>query len=319
MLALLTLAALAQVPDGVDVEDLDRWDAGADAFLDGPAGCWELVGHATWEWNFGRFGTSRGDAAFVGRLDDGVWTGFHIESMGEISRRGKQEELWTYNDEPRFAPMFGKLSGGRVTVSGDDGEVVTSRRSNDGTPGNLLRQSLDELSTDVETAYAQWDSSRSGVVYLRVVPLNDRTNAPSTEVSSFFPGGASVPTTMEVAFPEKFTRGTFPRFKVVGARADLRAKTHGSQIFPEAEAVSFEIGVLGFRFSGAQTIQYRSARRCEAPEPDGPQVVSPSPEPLVIEPSPEPAAPVVDREPEASAGPRVITIDGEPDSPITIE
>ncbi|MFT4628079.1 MAG: hypothetical protein ACI8PZ_006773 [Myxococcota bacterium] len=317
MLALLATLAFAQVPEGVDLEDLDRWDAGAEALLDGPAGCWEIVGKATWAWDFGRFGMSRGDAAFVGRFDNGVWKGFHIEPLGEITREGRTTELRVYNDEPRFAPMFGKLKGGSITVSSQDGGRVRGDRTKDNTPGNLLREALDELSTDVETAYAQWDSSRGDVVYLRVVPLNERNNAPDTEVATSFPGGGAVATRMVVTFPESFKRGTFPGVRIMNATAQLTGKAHNGQTFPEAEAVSFDIGVLGFRFSGAQTIKYTQARACALPSsaPLDPTMVAPAPAATVPVPvTPAAAAP----EP---AGPRVITIDDAPpvEPRITVE
>ena len=75
----------ATVPDRVDVDNIEHWEAGMNRLLDGPEGCWELVGKASWEWDFGRFGSSRGDAAFIGRMRGGVWEGFHVESFNGLA------------------------------------------------------------------------------------------------------------------------------------------------------------------------------------------------------------------------------------------
>ncbi len=289
--------ALAQVPEGVDLEDMDRWDAGAEVFLDGPPGCWELVGKASWHWDFGRLGKSRGDAAFIGRLRDGVWEGFHIEPLGEVTRRGREAESRQYSDEPRFAPMFGQLPGGSISIEAGDRNSIRGERNRDATPGNLLRTALDELSTEVEIGYAQWDRSRNGVVYHRSLPLNRGHRAPDTSVVTFFPEGSALPTEYVVTFPERFHRGRLPRFKITDARAELRAEPSGGRLFPVAEAVRFDIGVLGFSWSGAQTIQYLRATPCGGA--------------AVAEPDPEPAPAAATRDPQvisfdAPSGPVIV-------------
>ena len=50
----------------------------------------------------------------------------------------------------------------------------------------------------------------------------------------------------------------------------LRGRPSGGEVFPRAESFSFGFGVFGFDFNGAQTIQYKSAVRCDLPPPVAP-------------------------------------------------
>jgi hypothetical protein len=282
MIALWTGLALAAVPAHVDLQDLDRWEAGPDQVLDGPSGCWEMVGLATWNWDFGRFGGSRGDALFVGRLDDGVWQEFHLEPLGEVIRdRGRQgTESRVYQlDEPRFAPLVGKITGRRVTLAGSEGaaEEPDSDEEENRSPNNLVRRALDDLGGSVDTAWAQWDADRQGVVLLRSIPMNESSRPPIAELTAFFPGGRDVAVSVDVAFPERFYKGRFPRWRLDDAVVHVRGRPSGDSVFPTAESFSFTFGVFGFSFTGAQTIRYKSAKRCEVPPPSEPEPLDPVP------------------------------------------
>ena len=275
MIALLTGVALAAIPAHVDLNDLDKWEAGAEQVLDGPAGCWEMVGRASWNWDIGRFGASRGDAVFVGRLVDGVWQEFHLEPLGEVVReKGRRaQEIQIYQiSEPRFAPLVGKLDGRGIRVAGEEEPEPDSKRkkkrdSGDEDPGptNLVRQALDDLGGSVYTSWAQWDAERDGVTLFRSVPLNDSNRPPEAAVTAFFPGGRNQAVSVDIQFPERFYKGTFPRWRLDDAVVHVRGRASNGQVFPTMESFSFEFGVLGFTFTGAQTIQYKSARRCEKP------------------------------------------------------
>ncbi len=282
MIALLAGIAFAAIPAHVDLNDLDRWEEGAEQVLDGPAGCWEMVGRATWDWDSGRFGASRGDALFVGRLVDGVWQEFHLEPLGEVVRgrgRSSTEKRVYQIDEPRFAPLVGKLVGRRVKVAGSEPEPDEDKSDDesddDRGPNNLVRRALDDLGASVDTSWAQWDSERQGVTLFRSVPLNESKRPPEAEVKAFFPGGRDQAVSVDVVFPKRFYKGTFPRWRLDNAVVQVRGRPSGGEVFPTVESFSFEFGVFGFTFSGAQTIRYKSARRCGAemlPEPQGPNL-----------------------------------------------
>lgn len=285
--------ALAAVPSSVDLEELDLWEDGADRLLDGPEGCWEIVGQATWDWDVGRFGGSRGGAVFVGRLHDGVWSEVHLRSLGEVRREPgrKGREVLQYAQEPRFAPLVGSLEGGRITVSGGEGsaEVEVERDPGDGAAENLVRNVLRELGGRVDTAWTQWDDARQAVVLHRSVPIGEGANAPEARVEVVFPGGQPLPDAMTVRFPERFFRGTLPRIRIEDAVVEVRGRISQGSIFPTSEAFRFDFGFLGMRFSGAQTITYKSAVRCPGDRALAVPLAAPEPLP---EPAVEPLPPV---------------------------
>ncbi len=263
MLALLTAAAFAQVPPDVDLQDVLGWEAAAEKLLDGPPGCFEMVGQATWAWDIGRFGGSAGDVAFLGRLDDGVWSSVHLEPMGELLReKGDRRSVRVYGREARFAPLVGKLVGARVTIANSDGTEVEGDLEQNAKATNVLRRAMDRISSHSETSWAEWDASRQGVVLHRAVALDDGRRPPEAEVTVFFPGGRDVPTELDVSFPAKFFEGRIPAWRISDAEVHIRGQAAGDRVFPATESFKFDFGILGFRFSGAQTIQYTRATRC---------------------------------------------------------
>jgi len=272
--------ASAAIPAHVDLDDLDRWEAGSEQILDGPAGCWEMMGRATWAWDFGRFGASKGDALFVGRLEDGVWQAFHLEPLGEeVRERGRQRNTSrVYQiEEPRFAPLVGKIVGRQITLSGSEGASSTEDDgdSSEKAPNNLVRRALDDLSGSVDTSWAQWDAEREGVVLQRSIPMNESNRPPLAEFTTFFPKGGDQANQLDIAFPERFYKGRLPRWRLDDAVVHVRGRPVGDEVFPTLESFSFTFGVFGFSFTGAQTIRYKTARRCAAetpPEPVGPQL-----------------------------------------------
>lgn len=266
MIWFLLAHAFARVPAHVDLDDLDRWERSAETVLDGPAGCWEIVGQATWDWDIGRFGANRGDAVFAGRLQDGVWSELHVVSLGELARdAGKRaQEVQQYAQEARFAPLVGKLHGRRVRVTTrDDAELLSE------TPTNLVRNAMNELGGSVDTSWTQWDEARQDVILHRSVPIGSGSRAPEARVEVRFPGGEDLPASLDVVFPDKFYRGTLPRWRIEHAEVHVRGRVSQGTVFPTSEAFRFDFGFLGFTFHGAQTIVYKSAVRCKvtAPQP----------------------------------------------------
>jgi len=257
-LGLLMSLAYSGPPENVDLGLIDKWNDGAEAMLDGTAGCWELVGHARWNWQAGRVGEMRGEAVFAGRLEAGVWRDFYIHPLGEVSWRGSRQEQLKYTDVRHFAPLVGKLPP-------DESDDRSRRRrdaSDEEVPRNVLRSTLEEIGSMVSTSWASWDEERQGVVYHTTTPLGDGGRGPEVSIQAFFPDGGNWATEQNVVFPKEFRLKRAFAPVVRDARVELRAAVHGNRVFPVAESLSFGIRVLGFRLTGAQSITYTHASRC---------------------------------------------------------
>lgn len=275
MLVILALGALAAPPDGVVLDRVEVWDAGARAALDGPPGCWEVVGRATWDYDAGRFGSSRGDSVFVGRLVDGVWVDVRIAPLGELTQTRAQEASLIFSTEPRFVPLLGQIGPSSFYDPGgdepdDDADRGSKRRGSkeeepEG-PENVIEQVFAELEGGAETVWASWREATRSVEVVRVVPLGRGAQAPVAEVRVRFPEGGTEPDRVDISFPPRFMVGDGPvRARVEGARveATVRPLADGAS-FPAAEAYSFTASVLGLQFTGAQSVKYTNAVRCSS-------------------------------------------------------
>lgn len=289
---LVAVPAFAAMPPDVDLNDLGRWEDTADLIVDMPGGCWEWVGQGSWDWDVGRFGGSRGDAVFAGRTADGIWGSLLLRPLGEEQWEGKDLPMRVYDvREARFAPLVGKLVGSRVTVSGPDGKPMDDAGLEENAEAtNVLREALDELTGEAYTSWAEWDDLRQGVVLHRSIPLASGNG--DVAASIFFPGGGTLPTALDLVFPDSFKTGSIPRWTVKNAEVHVRGTIHGGQVFPSSEAFAFDFAVLGWKFHGAQTVSYRHAARCsngESVTPD--QASPPAAEPAPAEPAAPPAEP----------------------------
>jgi hypothetical protein len=260
----MTTMALAAQPAGVDLNDLDAWEVAAERIIDLPDGCWEWVGQASWDWDVGRWGKSQGDAAFAGKTVDGVWGEVALQPLGELRRERRGTEARVYSDEPRFAPLVGKLHGARITVARDaDDQDEEARAVEENVEAvNVLRRALDRIAADAFTSSAEWDDARGGVVLHRSIPLAEgRSEEIAFDV--FFPSGGTIPSQVDLMFPARFATGKLPRWTIRDAEVHLRGVVKGDAVFPSSEAFRFDFGFLGFRFHGAQTIVYKRIRRCQ--------------------------------------------------------
>ena len=255
LLLSLALPGTALADEGVDVAsptsdvtgqpDSAVYEQAWRPIQDGPPGCWEVVGRASWDWNGARFGGSEGDSAFVGRLEDGVWTGFHIRSLGEDRRERRRPTRRVYDHgRQTFVPLVGRRT---PTDYGEDmGE-------------NALAFAVGELGSSVDYAYVE--RAADGVLLKRTIPFDDSSDR-TIAMDVFFPGDETLPVAADVTFPDRFPVPRFRLAKVHDAEAHIRAKIVGGMVFPEVETFRFDVKVLGLSMSGAQTIQYRSFRPC---------------------------------------------------------
>lgn len=241
----LMALALAAPPVDIDLEDTAPWEGAQKALLDGPAGCWEVVGKATWDYDFGQFASSRGGAVFLGRLEDHVWSELVVKSTGEEAREGKDLPKRVYDDDQRFFPLVGR----RADKEG-------------GGSASVFTDGMDDLLGDVGLAWMSWDEGAGGAWLESRSPLE---NDPDAEVAirTFFPGAGPLPTRTLVGLPERFVVGEFPQSATIrDAKLEIRGTPRGDLAFPTAEAWSARIGAFGFSFQVAQTIRYLSFERC---------------------------------------------------------
>jgi hypothetical protein len=251
MLTWWLATALAAQPANVTPDAAEVYEKASGALLTGPMGCWEVVGRASYRWDAGRFGYATGDAIFVGRLNEGVWEGFLVRSLGEDQQWRAQMPRHVFpHDESRFVPLVGKFKSRQVDLD------------HDGLGDNVLDAAFDKLGTDVDYSWSEWDDRRSGVVLHRAVPFGEDTDAPEATMSVFFPGGALLPENVDVQFPQSFSVPGLRLARVKNATAHVRGKVAGGQVFPEAETFSFDVGFLGVAGTAAQSIAYQSFRPC---------------------------------------------------------
>lgn len=277
LMFLAALSATALAGSAVD-QDASAYEARWQLIEQGPAGCWEVTGRATWSWDAGTRGSTQGDSVFVGHLEDGVWKDFLVKSLGEDQRdrAGTINRVFAHGEQ-RFVPLVGRMPRHDTGLKDDV---------------NALSWALKELGGDVEFADAENDEARGGVILHRSVPLDGATDPVKMEV--FFPGGGSLPSTLHVRFPDSFSLPNFRLAKVRDARAVIRGRAFEGSVFPEAETFSFDAGMLGVHVVAAQTIRYQTFRPCGmspidetkpigvpadpvSPAPLGPTTVTPAP------------------------------------------
>ena len=247
MLVWLFSAALAAPPAGVMADEADQYERAWPTLHEGPPGCWEVVGRASWAWDLGRVGHSHGNAAFIGKLVDGEWRDVLVRSLGEDRKMRSTPEVRIFpHDEQRFLPIIGR----------------TARQDYDDNAQSLLSEVLDELGTDVTYAYSEWSDSLEGVLLHRTVPLGEQNKSTEAEMHILFPGGGVLPTRADVNFPKTFSLPGRRLVKIRDAEAKIRGQIIDGEVFPAVETLSLNAGFLGFRASGAQTIEYDTFRVC---------------------------------------------------------
>lgn len=290
---LLLALAFADPPEGVDPDDLDRWEGLANAALDGPVGCWEFEGElqvhfalhtraALWrraeEVPFSSAGT------WSGRLSDGEWTRFEYAL---VNGEGEANEVPIY-------PVIGKIDPGNVKAlnvpeapedeekgkgisfsvggkgekgdeadDGEDAEPAESSGTSTGSAVSLLRNALDGWHTSTAFSNAVWNEGRREIKLVQDVPTTDSPNAPLISTTTLFPEGAAFPARLSTVFPRKMVMGDWPlKVHVYDAQFHLVQQQVSGQVLPSAENMSAAGSALGFTVSYEQRLDYRTARRC---------------------------------------------------------
>lgn len=268
MLVWLISSALAAGPmAGHDVSDVKGFDAQADALLAGPAGCWEVIGRASWSWDFGHSVGSRGDLAFIGRLVDGTWEDFVYRSLGEDIDLGHRGTVRYFDHtSPPFVPLVGRLAD---LLTADDLTVDDP----DAPARDLLTRLSGELHQPGTAPWAEWSEPRDGVVLHRTIGLEAPNKSDTVAVDLFFPGGATDPTEAQITWPSSYTVPGRHPVRARDGHATLTARMVDGVLVPEAELLSFGPAGGFFRLVGTQSVQYRVFRRCGGAVENGPNAL----------------------------------------------
>jgi hypothetical protein len=252
MIAFLAVA-FAQDPD-----DPGPWWAASEALLDGPPGCWEVVGRASWDHDLGRWGSTRGQAVFASRMVDGVWGEIKVLPLGTVDRAAgaREEDALEYDASQRFTPLVGRVRG--LAVRLDDHRELQVTRSKDPRvePVNTLRDAIDRLSGGVETASV---TRAGGEVVLDRRRGVGRSHAPLDATVHF---AGTVPIAWDVALLEPYRKDIFGLARVTTLTVQLRAHPSNGLALPDAEAMTFDLDLAGIHIRGAQTLVYTSFLPC---------------------------------------------------------
>lgn len=285
MMWLLLGSALAgPMPDGLDLEDIDAWEARAFALSDGPKGCWNVRGEFETRGAiylpssiFTRPATesrvTRG--TFAGTIQNGEWTHFvysvPINPDSSADEIEAAEGVW-------LRPIVGTLQSS--VVLRDPGDIPPSMveaepeeddgvsvEMDDSTPRvrpNLIRASVEEWwDSSISTSYMRWDADRDGAVMVMEVPVNDTRRSDAVMLSAFFPGGGLNATQIDSILPRRLPVGDgVIKGKVMNGQLHLKGQIAGGHLLPTSESWSAVFGALGFTGGYEQRIAYTSAQEC---------------------------------------------------------
>ena len=292
MILLFTIltAIAGPMPSSVDLFAVEGWEAAANSIMDGPSGCIEWVGEASYNYQVAGMGGVEGRQVFAGRTVDGVWSPLYIKSLGQTVQWKKGEPYKRYQETRMFTPLMGQIResergrGDREEEENPDQEADTERGvkveskvstkkqsvrvgvsfESSGDAVNLVANFLDGLDGKVESIFAEWRSDIDAVVLNRIVPIKDKRKSAEAHMRATFPNGQDRPTRVVVSVSKPFSVGSFPRkAKVKRANIDLRVSQIGQLLYPTDEAYTLEVSYMGVPVTANQTIHYRSARRCE--------------------------------------------------------
>jgi hypothetical protein len=218
----------------------------------------EVVGRASWSHDFARWGSTRGDAVFTGRLRDGVWGEIALFPLGMIEddRRGAPDPE-IYAAAQRFTPLIGRVRG--LAVGLDRDRKMSVRRSDDARvdPVNTVRDVLDRLSRGTETAFVRWDDAAGAVVLVRDREVGKARSGLSADV--VFPGGGLAPSRWVVHLERPYRHDLLGLARVTALDVVLEVAPDGS---PRAESLATTLDLAGVRITARQRLVYSSVAPC---------------------------------------------------------
>ena len=269
-LSSLVQPALAEPPEGVDRDDVERWEAMSKDAIDGPDGCWDFSGNllvgggllskaSFWRRTSETPYEYRG--TWSGRLEDGTWTSFAYSVTDQVVEDGDPVDVPIYPVVGEIdssivvneSPQPEEPKGGSVTVEDGDGG---------GDPTSLLRESIEGWDTSTAFAYGRWNEDSRSIELVQETPIDDSGNAATIDVTTYIPEGAWV-SRVSVLFPRKLTLGEWPlKLRLHDTQFHLVQQQVGGQVFPSAENISTVGTALGFTVSYEQRLDYLSATPC---------------------------------------------------------
>lgn len=274
------LTALAAPPEGLDLDDIQRWEKLTDAALDGPTGCWDFKGGVrvttTIHTRASFYKRSSVDPSvsmgnFTGRLRDGLWEYFHYTLIEGDS--GEKTKASVY-------PMVGRVQRETVLVNGerawaeeqlDKNQERADKRAEKTDepprevrdPGNMLRSLLDSFDNSTAISTVGWRDSLNAVQLDQDVPIDDSKNPEVAHLVTLFPGGAPFPSRISAVFPRKVETGTWPmKITLVDPQMHLIQIQVRDKVLPMAETASVIVNALGFTIGLEQRFDYQSAVPC---------------------------------------------------------
>lgn len=264
-----TLAAVAgPQPVDLSLDDPFAWDRVARAVVDGPPGCRDARGIArvrlTLHQMPDRFGAARDTEILLagrvtGTLRDGRWDPITVD-MVQIAPPPAATDAPS-GEGAALLPLIGSRSDKRFTLSW--GSQLVNLEGDD-IPLNLIREVIDRWGGREETVFADWDETRDGVWVRREVPVSEGSRETS-QVATFFPGGGTIATALDVTFPRVVHAGSWPaRVKLQNAQMHIRQEARDGVAWPTLETTSVIASVLGFQLGIEQTVQWEGWAPCGA-------------------------------------------------------
>lgn len=223
-----------------------------DALIDGPVGCYEVVGHVAWNHQLGRFGSTRGSAVLAGRLEDGIWGPFTLFPLGEVD----EAAVRTYVKSERFTPLTGRVR--RLAVRIVDRSLEVTRHYDEdvaavATARDVLEQLRGDRASTLEASIA------SGVTTL-VETVHVGRRATGARVEATFREG--VPQRWSLTLERPYVHDPLGLARVTDLEVEVLGTDAG---LPLAERAMFALSLAGLRATAAQTIHWRSVTPCTVP------------------------------------------------------
>ncbi len=249
-------------PAHLDLSDPAPWLASWTDITMTPAGCWEVVGTASWSYRVGPTSANRGSSAFVARLDEGQWRDIYARSLGEVHYDPYEDTIRLYpHGKVHFVSMVGSHLQHRFSSEGTP-QTMRARMREVGTT-EILGSLFSSLNSTSPTTNLVWDGEQGGVVLRRNAPLGQGGDEARLEV--LFPQGETVPQDVTLVFPDSFRVDGYPVMNVRSGEARIRLAEIDGQLFPQGETVDFTVTANQLRVEASQTIAYHTWRACGAP------------------------------------------------------